>query len=169
MTWPTGRETASRGRSTSSRRTPGLFSASGGVLHDDYPNTFFGLQESTGRTFSLAADYHVPNGFGAGATYNYERYEGLQQSHEGDSSTAQFNDPLRNWTADSTETVHYFSLYATPPASAATPRCGSRTISATRTAITSIRFPRAARLRRPISCRTCTTSCSSCTSTRVTG
>ena len=76
---------------------------------------FFGLQESTGRTFSLAADYHQPNGLGAGATYNYERYAGLQQSHEGDSSDAQFNDPLRNWTADSTETVHYFSIYATPP------------------------------------------------------
>ena len=52
---------------------------------------------------------------GAGATYNYERYAGLQRSHEGDSSTAQFNDPLRDWTADSTETVHYFSIYASPP------------------------------------------------------
>ena len=31
------------------------------------------------------------------------------------SPDAQFNDPLRNWTADSTETVHYFSIYATPP------------------------------------------------------
>src|SRR4030095_6014490 len=46
---------------------------------------------------------------------NYERYTGLQQSHEGDSSTAQFNDPLRNWTSDAKETVHYFSIYATPP------------------------------------------------------
>ena len=91
------------------------FSASGGILSDDYDNTVLGLQESTGRTFSLAADYHQPNGLGAGATYNYERYEGLQQSHEGDSSAAQFNDPLRNWMADSTETVHYFSIYATPP------------------------------------------------------
>src|SRR5262249_1813926 len=56
-----------------------------------------------------------PNGLGAGGSYNYERYSGLQQSHEGDSSDAQFNDPLRNWTVDSKETVHYFSLYATPP------------------------------------------------------
>ena len=92
-----------------------MFSVSGGILHDDYGDTVFGLQESTGRTFSLAADYHQPNGLGAGATYNFERYAGLQQSHEGDSSDAQFNDPLRNWTADSTETVHYFSIYATPP------------------------------------------------------
>jgi MtrB/PioB family decaheme-associated outer membrane protein len=92
-----------------------MFSVSGGILHDDYSETFFGLQESNGGTFSLAADYHLPNGMGAGATYNYERYTGLQQSHEGDSSDAQFNDPLRNWTSDATETVHYFSIYATPP------------------------------------------------------
>jgi MtrB/PioB family decaheme-associated outer membrane protein len=92
-----------------------MFSMSGGILHDDYSDTFFGLQESTGRTISLAADYHQPSGLGAGAAYNFERYAGLQQSHEGDSSDAQFNDPLRNWTADSTETVHYFSIYATPP------------------------------------------------------
>jgi len=93
-----------------------IFSVSGGILKDDFGDTVLGLQESTGRTFSLAADYHLPNGLGAGATYNFERYTGLQQSHEGNGPPdAQFNDPLRNWTSDSTETVHYFSLYATPP------------------------------------------------------
>jgi len=92
-----------------------LFSVSGGLVHDNYNNTVFGLQKSNANTFSLAADYHLPNGLGAGATYNYERYTGLQQSHEGDDSAAQFNDPLRNWTSDATENVHYFSIYATPP------------------------------------------------------
>jgi len=91
------------------------FSLGGGVLKDDYKNTFYGLLDSTGKTFSMAADYHMPNGFGAGASYNYENYDGLQRSHEGDSSDAQFKDPLRDWTADSTETVHYFSIFATPP------------------------------------------------------
>jgi MtrB/PioB family decaheme-associated outer membrane protein len=91
------------------------FSASSGILQDDFDNTLYGLQESTGRTFSLVADFHQPNGLGAGGSYNYERYAGLQRSHEGDSSEAQFNDPLRDWTADSTETVHYFSIYITPP------------------------------------------------------
>ena len=71
-----------------------------------------GCRIPTGRTFSLAADFHQPNGLGAGGSYNYERYAGLQRSHEGDSSDAQFDDPLRDWTADSTETVHYFSIYA---------------------------------------------------------
>jgi hypothetical protein len=92
-----------------------MFSVSGGLLHDDYGDTVFGLQKSNGNTFSLGADYHLPNGMGAGATYNFERYTGLQRSHEGDSSDAQFNDPLRDWTSDSTETVNYFSIYATPP------------------------------------------------------
>jgi len=91
------------------------FSASGGVLHDNYPGTVFGLQKSNGVTSAFTADYHMANGLGAGATYNFERYTGLQQSHEGDSSAAQFNDPLRNWTSDATETVHYFSIFVTPP------------------------------------------------------
>ena len=62
------------------------FSVSTGILKDDFSNSFYGLQDSTGRTFSLAADFHRPNGLGAGGTYNYERYAGLQRSHEGDSS-----------------------------------------------------------------------------------
>ena len=86
-----------------------------GILKDDFSNSFYGLQDSTGRTFSVAADFHLPNGLGGGGSYNYERYAGLQRSHEGDSSPAQFDDPLRDWTADSTETVHYFSIYANPP------------------------------------------------------
>jgi MtrB/PioB family decaheme-associated outer membrane protein len=91
------------------------FSVATGILKDDFSNSLYGLQDSTGRTFSLAADFHLPNGLGAGGSYNYERYAGLQRSHEGDSSTAQFNDPLRDWTVDSTETVNYFSIYANPP------------------------------------------------------
>jgi MtrB/PioB family decaheme-associated outer membrane protein len=91
------------------------FSVATGILKDDFSNSLYGLQDSTGRTFSLAADFHLPNGLGAGGSYNYERYAGLQRSHEGDSSTAQFNDPRRDWTADSTETVNYFSIYANPP------------------------------------------------------
>jgi MtrB/PioB family decaheme-associated outer membrane protein len=91
------------------------FSLATGILKDDFNNSFYGLQESTGRTFSLGADFRRPNGLGAGGSYNFERYAGLQRSHEGDSSPAQFEDPLRDWTADSTETVNYFSIYVTPP------------------------------------------------------
>jgi MtrB/PioB family decaheme-associated outer membrane protein len=91
------------------------FSLSGGVLTDDFTNSAYGLQESNGRTFSVAVDVHRPNGLGVGGSYNFERYAGLQRSHEGDSSDAQFFDPLRDWTADSIETVNYFSIYLTPP------------------------------------------------------
>ena len=90
-------------------------SVGAGILKDDFSDSFYGLQDSTGRTFSVAVDFHRPNGLGAGGSYNFERYAGLQRSHEGDSSTAQFNDPRRDWTADSTETVNYFSIYANPP------------------------------------------------------
>ncbi len=91
------------------------FSVATGIHKDDFSNSFYGLQESIGRNFSLAADFQRPNGLGVGGSYNIERYGGLQRSHEGDSSTAQFNDPLRDWTADATETVNYFSIYANPP------------------------------------------------------
>jgi MtrB/PioB family decaheme-associated outer membrane protein len=89
------------------------YSASGGFGTDDYDDSYFGLQESTFRTVSLAADYRQPNGFGGGASYNYERYGGFQQSRS--ANPGQETDPLRDWTTDSVERVHYFPIYATPP------------------------------------------------------
>ena len=59
---------------------------------DDYDDSYFGLQESTFRRFSLAADYQQPNGFGAGASYNYERYDGLQQSRSASPGTGNRSD-----------------------------------------------------------------------------
>jgi hypothetical protein len=90
-------------------------SVSTGVLADEFSNSFYGLQDSMGRTLSFAADFHWPNGLAAGGSYNFESYAGLQRSHEGDSTDAQFLDPLRDWTVDSTETVNYFSIYLIPP------------------------------------------------------
>ena len=89
------------------------FSVSGGLGKDSYPDSYFGLQETTFRTVSFGADFREPNGFGGGGTYNFERYSGLQRSRSSDSST--FTDPSRDWTADTAENVHYFSLFATPP------------------------------------------------------
>ncbi len=88
-------------------------SASAGFGKDDYDDSYFGLQESTFRLFSLAADFRLPNGFGGGGSYNYERYSGLQQSRS--ANPGQENDPMRDWTADSAERVNYFSIYAMPP------------------------------------------------------
>jgi hypothetical protein len=62
----------------------------------------------------MNADYQFAGGLVVGGMYNYERYTGGQQSRSA-SPGDQANDPNRNWTVDSRETVHYFSIYATPP------------------------------------------------------
>jgi hypothetical protein len=89
------------------------FSVSGGVGRDDYPDSYFGLQKTNFNTVSFAADYVAASGLGAGASYNYERYSGLQRSRS--ASSGQETDPLRDWTVDTGETVNYFSIYVTPP------------------------------------------------------
>jgi MtrB/PioB family decaheme-associated outer membrane protein len=89
------------------------FSVTAGLGVDDFDDSYFGLQESTFRLFGVAADYRLPNGLGAGVSYNHERYAGLQQSRS--ANPGQETDPLRDWTVDSTEDVDYFSIYATPP------------------------------------------------------
>jgi hypothetical protein len=88
-------------------------SATAGFGDEDYDESYFGLTESTFRLFSLAADYRHANGWGAGASYNYERYFGAQRSRS--ASPGQETDPNRDWTVDSTERVDYFSIYVTPP------------------------------------------------------
>jgi MtrB/PioB family decaheme-associated outer membrane protein len=90
------------------------FSASTTLGKEDYDESYFGLQESRSRVFAFAADFRHPVGFGAGATYTYERYAGLQRSRSA-SPGVQQEDPARDWTADSTERVNYFSIYASPP------------------------------------------------------
>jgi MtrB/PioB family decaheme-associated outer membrane protein len=89
------------------------FSVSGGIGDDDYPDSYFGLQHTGFHNISAAADYQQPNGLGAGANYNFERYSGLQRSRS--ASSGQENDPTRDWTVDTAETVNYFSIYFTPP------------------------------------------------------
>ena len=89
-------------------------SFSAGLGTDDFGDSYFGLQEAAFRNVSLSADYELPRGLGVGATYNYERYTGLQQSRSA-SPGEQAVDPNRDWTADSTERVHYFSISLRPP------------------------------------------------------
>ena len=89
-------------------------SLSTGLGRDDFDDSYFGLQEATFRNVSVSADYQLPRGLGVGGTYNYERYSGLQQSRSA-SPGEQAADPNRNWTADTRERVHYFSIYVRPP------------------------------------------------------
>ena len=88
--------------------------ATTGLGDDDYDDTTFGLQDTTFRLAGLGIDFQRPNGFGAGGSYNYERYAGHHRSRSA-SPGDEFTDPLRDWTTDSVERVHYFSLYLTPP------------------------------------------------------
>ena len=91
-----------------------VFSASAGLGKDDYDDSYFGLQESTFRQFSVGADYRAETGLGVGISYNYERYTGFQQSRSANPGP-DANNPLRDWTTDSGEDVDYFSIYLTPP------------------------------------------------------
>ena len=90
------------------------FSISGGLGSDEFHDSYFGLQDSDFKTFSAGVDYRQPSGAGGGVSYNYERYEGLQRSRNA-SDAVQFEDPNRDWSADSAEKVHYFSIFLTPP------------------------------------------------------
>ena len=92
-------------------------SASLGAGQDNYDDSYFGLQESAFRTFTLSSDWQPSAGWHAGTSYSYERYSGDQRSRSAKSGQTppQETDPLRDWTADSSERVHYFSIYAAPP------------------------------------------------------
>ena len=43
-----------------------IFSTSLGFGRDDYDDSYFGLQESSFRVFTLGADFQQPNGLGQG-------------------------------------------------------------------------------------------------------
>ena len=91
------------------------FSVSGGFGSDEFDDSYFGLQDAGFRNVTLSADYVTPNGFGVGGSYDYERYSGLQRSRSASSDAAEQIDPNRDWTVDSKERVHYFSIYVYPP------------------------------------------------------
>ena len=92
-------------------------SASAGVGKDDFPDSYFGLEQSSFQTFSVGVDFRQPDGWAVGASYNYEHYSGDQRSRSASpgSTPPQENDPKRDWTVNSKERVNYFSFYANPP------------------------------------------------------
>jgi MtrB/PioB family decaheme-associated outer membrane protein len=89
-------------------------SASAGLGNDDYADSYFGLQEATFRVLSAAVDAETPGGLTLGGSYSFERYTGLQRSRSANPGVQQ-QDPTRDWTTDSTEKVHYFSVFVAPP------------------------------------------------------
>ena len=91
-----------------------MFSVSGSFGSDDFDDSYFGLREAGFRNITLSADYSLPNGIVVGGSYNYEKYSGVSRSRSA-SPGAQAEDPNRDWTADSQERVHFYSIYLTPP------------------------------------------------------
>ena len=77
---------------------------------DDYLQSLFGLRDNTHRVYGAGADYVVNDNVGFGLSYSYERYQALQRSRQANPGV-QFDDPSRNWAADSTDRTH--SLLAT--------------------------------------------------------
>jgi hypothetical protein len=92
-------------------------SASAGFGKDDFPDSYFGLEQTSFQTFSLGADFRQPDGWGGGASYNYEHYSGDQRSRSAspNQTPPQETDPNRDWTVNSKERVNYFSIYVMPP------------------------------------------------------
>lgn len=89
-------------------------SLSAGFGDDDYPDSYFGLQQADFRVMGGAVDAQTAQGIAVGGSYNYERYSGLQRSRTANPGPDTLN-PRRDWTADTSERVHYFSVYLAPP------------------------------------------------------
>ncbi|MCU1386272.1 MAG: decaheme-associated outer membrane protein MtrB/PioB family [Acidobacteria bacterium] len=90
--------------------------ASAGVGRQDYPGTTFGLRNNDNQVYSLGFDYVPSEKVSLGASYGHERYSALQASRTANPLPAntlaflndpaqQFNDPRRDWTDDSADTV----------------------------------------------------------------
>ena len=74
----------------------------------------FGLLSYKSQTYSIGADYIPGDAVGVGASYNFDRYDGLSQSRNARPG-AQFEDPDRNWTTDESQKGHSFLAYVEFP------------------------------------------------------
>ena len=89
--------------------------ASAGVGREDYSATSFGLRNNDNHVYSVGFDFVPVDAISFGGSYGYEKYSALQASRVAnplpaggslDDPTQQFNDPRRDWTDDSADTVH---------------------------------------------------------------
>jgi MtrB/PioB family decaheme-associated outer membrane protein len=81
------------------------------VGSEDRPGSVFGLRSNDNSGGSVGFDY-VPSGaISLGASYEFEKYTALQRSRQANPG-AQFEDPTRDWTTDSADRVHTFTLSA---------------------------------------------------------
>jgi MtrB/PioB family decaheme-associated outer membrane protein len=89
---------------------------SAGIGRQDYPGTTFGLRSNDNQVYSVGFDFVPSDKVSLGASYGREKYTALQASRTANPLPAntmaflndpnqQFNDPRRNWTDDSADTV----------------------------------------------------------------
>ena len=78
---------------------------------DDYLESIFGLRDNTHQVYGLGADFAPGDRVTAGVSYSFEEYNALQRSRQANPG-AQFNDPSRNWAADSSDRTHSVLLNA---------------------------------------------------------
>ena len=76
--------------------------------------------------FGFGADYQQPDGFGAAPATTTSAMP-VCSDRDRRHRRRRRSDPLRDWTADSTERVHYFSIYPMPPRIGPPPKRGSAT------------------------------------------
>jgi putative beta-barrel porin MtrB/PioB len=72
---------------------------------DDYVESVFGLRDNTHQVLSAGTDYVLHDRVTFGMSYSYEEYNALQRSRQANPGD-QFNDPSRNWAADTSDRTH---------------------------------------------------------------
>jgi opacity protein-like surface antigen len=83
-----------------------------GFIGDDKrPDTGFGLLSHDLGGVAVGFDYIPSSAVSVGATYQYEAYSSLQKSRQANPGV-QFDDPTRDWTTDSGDHTHTFTMSA---------------------------------------------------------
>ncbi len=82
--------------------------ASVSVGSEDRPGSGFGLRSNNNHAYSAGVDFVPRDAVSMGITFEREWYTALQASRQANPGV-QFNDPTRDWTTNSTDTVQTLS------------------------------------------------------------
>jgi MtrB/PioB family decaheme-associated outer membrane protein len=99
------------------------FSVTAGAGSEEYPDAYFGLRDNDHLVYTVGVDFVPRDTMNFGVSYGYEEYQALQASRTANplparteaflsDPTQQFNDPRRDWTNDTNDTVKTFAASA---------------------------------------------------------